>query len=185
MGFEDLSYLWENGIRSRKISRVNLEEGAYLYKVVAELKSPLIVEIGTSHGGTTKLLQEANILGTIITLDLELIDIKTELNITRTHLIKTNSTEVDTEVFVKEIGEVDLLFIDGNHLFEGVKADWDNWNKAVKVEGHIIFHDCYIARKKYLTVIDLIKELKKKEIIGKQYIEKPAVASLCHLRKVE
>lgn len=40
---------------------------------------------------------------------------------------------------------IDLLFIDGDHTFEGVKADIDNWIKFVPVGGVVAFHDCACA----------------------------------------
>lgn len=36
---------------------------------------------------------------------------------------------------------LDLLFIDGDHSFMGVKADWDRWSPLVKNTGYIILHD--------------------------------------------
>jgi predicted O-methyltransferase YrrM len=39
-------------------------------------------------------------------------------------------------------GPIDLLFIDGDHNYEGCKADIDAWVKHVKVHGFVIFHDC-------------------------------------------
>jgi len=177
MGFENLVFLWKDGGDSRKISRVNLAEGAYLYKLVHNLSAPYIVEIGTMRGGTTKLLEEANQSGVVFTVDLAP-NIETSLG-ERAHSIVADSTKIEVNV-----DSVDLLFIDGNHFYEGVKADWDNWNKAVKIGGHIVFHDCYIVKKKYKTVIDLIKELKNNKTIGNNYVEQQAVASLCHLIKV-
>ena len=175
MGFEDLVYLWTNGVASRKTSRINIEEGAYLYKLVRSLTNPLIVEIGTRMGGTTKLLQEANAFGTVISIDLNA-DVKTELDKDRVSLLCCDSTEIKFD------RPVDLLFIDGDHYLKGVKADWDNWHSLVKPGGHIIFHDCYLkSKKEYQTVIDLITELKENCTIGKEYIEQPSVASLCHL----
>ena len=36
---------------------------------------------------------------------------------------------------------IDLLFIDGDHSYEGVKADWDRFVPFVKPFGVVIFHD--------------------------------------------
>ena len=40
-----------------------------------------------------------------------------------------------------QVGEVDLLFIDGDHSYEGVKQDFENYSALVKNGGYIVFHD--------------------------------------------
>lgn len=37
---------------------------------------------------------------------------------------------------------IDVLFIDGDHSYEGVKRDIENWAPFVKSGGKIVFHDC-------------------------------------------
>lgn len=36
---------------------------------------------------------------------------------------------------------IDFLFIDANHLYEGIHGDWENWNGFVKKGGYVSFHD--------------------------------------------
>jgi predicted O-methyltransferase YrrM len=38
-------------------------------------------------------------------------------------------------------GEVDLVFIDGDHSEDGVRADWDAWHGFVAPGGAVVFHD--------------------------------------------
>lgn len=38
-------------------------------------------------------------------------------------------------------GEIDFLFVDGDHLYEGVMADIKRWLPKVKVGGAVLFHD--------------------------------------------
>ncbi len=38
-------------------------------------------------------------------------------------------------------GPVDLLFIDGDHSYEGCREDWDVWHPHIRVGGMIAFHD--------------------------------------------
>ena len=42
---------------------------------------------------------------------------------------------------VKALLPVDFLFIDGNHSYEYVKDDFNNWSKYCKKGAYIIFHD--------------------------------------------
>lgn len=50
------------------------------------------------------------------------------------------STEVVDQV-AKITTTVDLLFIDGDHSYEGVKADWESYKKFLKPGSTVIFHD--------------------------------------------
>jgi hypothetical protein len=39
---------------------------------------------------------------------------------------------------------IDLLFIDGDHTEEGVRRDWNEWNRFVAPGGIVIFHDARV-----------------------------------------
>ena len=52
-------------------------------------------------------------------------------------IIKGNSIEV-AKTWDKPVG---LLFIDGNHAYSYVKADYESWHKFVVPDGYIAFHD--------------------------------------------
>ena len=58
-------------------------------------------------------------------------------------LIKGNSYFDETEEKFKTDCNVliDLLFIDGDHTFDGVKNDFERYSKYVKINGYIIFDD--------------------------------------------
>jgi predicted O-methyltransferase YrrM len=38
-------------------------------------------------------------------------------------------------------GDVDLVFIDGNHSESGCELDWSSWHGFVPLGGHVVFHD--------------------------------------------
>ena len=48
---------------------------------------------------------------------------------------------VDTVRGLLQGRQVDFLFIDGDHSYEGVKADWDLYRKLVAPDGLVAFHD--------------------------------------------
>lgn len=60
----------------------------------------------------------------------------------RSHQIRGDSGELG--LYWKE-GDIDLLFIDGDHTYEGVKRDIRAWTPHVAVGGLVIFHDCACA----------------------------------------
>jgi len=54
--------------------------------------------------------------------------------------IRGFSTTVINQITVKT-NHVDLLFIDGDHSYEGVKADWDAYKKFLRAGSIAVFHD--------------------------------------------
>ena len=64
-------------------------------------------------------------------------------NTANLNLLKGNSYFDNTEEeFKKKVKcELDLLFIDGDHTYDGVKNDFERYNKYVKKGGFIVFDD--------------------------------------------
>lgn len=121
-------------------------------------KAETVLEIGTCNGGTLWLwcyLAAKDAL--IISLDLpggafgggydeQMIPLlESYARKTQTlELIRGDShTEEALEVTTKLLGgrEVDLLFIDGDHTYEGVKKDWEMYSPLVRPGGIVVFHD--------------------------------------------
>lgn len=48
-------------------------------------------------------------------------------------------------------GMVNILFIDGDHKYEGVKADWENYRRFLSPHAFVIFHDINATRSKTKT----------------------------------
>lgn len=57
--------------------------------------------------------------------------------------------------------ELDALFIDGDHLYEGVKSDFDKFSPFVKKGGIIIFHDATVDADYCQVPAFIEKEVKK------------------------
>jgi hypothetical protein len=54
--------------------------------------------------------------------------------------IRGFSTDVVKHIATKT-NHVDLLFIDGDHSYNGVKADWDAYKGFLKVDSFVVLHD--------------------------------------------
>lgn len=48
---------------------------------------------------------------------------------------------LSSELAARWQGEVDLVFIDGDHSESGCERDWSAWHPFVAVGGHVVFHD--------------------------------------------
>jgi len=61
---------------------------------------------------------------------------------------------------------IDLLFIDGDHSYEGVKMDWDSWSPKLKSGSIVVFHDTSWAN----GVNRVIKEDVRPKIFKERYL---------------
>jgi predicted O-methyltransferase YrrM len=43
-------------------------------------------------------------------------------------------------------GAVDLVFVDGDHSEDGVRADWEGWKGFVEPGGAVVFHDARLSQ---------------------------------------
>lgn len=129
-----------------------------LYLTVCDLKPRRVLEVGTAEGGTLYLwIQAATADATIISVDLPggrfgggYPECRTALYeaFTRTeqtlHLLRADSHDPRTVEQVRQIladEPVDLLFIDADHTYEGVKTDFLQYSPMVRRGGLIAFHD--------------------------------------------
>ena len=138
--------------------RQNPSEIEEFYKTVMELSPTRVLEIGTARGGTLYLwTQAAKPDATIVSIDLPEGEFGGAYPICRIpfykafsrpgqtlHLIRENSHEAQTIEKVSIIFNnhpIDFAFIDGDHSYEGVKADFLNYGPLIRPGGIIGFHD--------------------------------------------
>jgi|SRR5581483_11101602 len=148
-----------------------------LAEIVADLKPKNLLEIGTCRGGTLCILSRlASPDGNIISLDLPNGEFgggykwfhipifkafpyaKQKL-----HLLRGDSHSAEMANAVRKIlGEekLDLLFIDGDHTYEGVKKDFEDYSKLVRRGGIIALHDIVQHPSDHCDVSRLWQELK-------------------------
>ena len=132
-----------------------------VHKLIEFLKGrPMknVVEIGTAAGGTFYVLcQVAPNDAQIISIDLpggpfgggyEIDDLRLfkrygKLGQTLFFMREDSQTEDTKKMLMKHLDnkEIDVLFIDGDHSYEGVKKDFELYEPLVAKGGVIIFHD--------------------------------------------
>ncbi len=116
-----------------------------------------VVEIGTARGGVFYCLcQLAPLDGVIVSIDLpggpfgggySLADEDRFRTYRRGkqsfHFLREDSHDEVTKKHLRNIlkGGIDLLFIDGDHTYVGVKKDWQMYSPLVKKGGMVVFHD--------------------------------------------
>lgn len=137
-----------------------VQKHAELYQLFDFLKNRPhgnIVELGTCHGGMTWFFAHLPDFKKIITVDLPGSEFGGGPTPHDRDVIKawadpdydvtlctgnTQKEETFREVSEAFAGEaVDVLFIDADHSYEGVKRDFELWRPIVRNGGYIIFHD--------------------------------------------
>jgi predicted O-methyltransferase YrrM len=151
-----------------------------LYTLVKGTSPQHILEIGTYKGGTFYLwCQAADEHSTLISIDLpgnnSLDSMYTPSRIKfyrkfsksknqKLHFITADSHQDKTVMDVKAIlgkDQLDFIFIDGDHSYEGVKRDFDLYFHLVRPRGMVAFHDI-LPRKDFpgIAVYKLWNQLK-------------------------
>ena len=148
-----------------------------LARIVAKARPRALLEIGTFRGGTLFVFSRlAAPDAVIISLDLPVSLRGKLLRVAQRplfrrftygqqsmHLLREDSHSPASVAHVAAIrGDrpLDFLFIDGDHEYEGVKADFELHSRAVRPGGIVAFHD--IAMKPPCGVPQLWEELKPK-----------------------
>lgn len=161
----------------------------YLYSVARGARQG-IVETGRFNGGSVLLFAAANQSVPIHSIDIEpqddeyLKSLMDALSIGKNvNLIVGDSQNVK----YPEVDSCDLLFVDGDHSFEGCTKDLENWWPSLSIGGHLVVHDCYLGCEVQDAMIEFLRRHEAKIIlppnVGKDYWRYP-MGSFCHLVKV-
>lgn len=101
--------------------------------------NPVIVQIGAYIGVSTLAMLESRPDAYIFSIDVkpwlqERVNIvEAGLDVRRVARVLGDASQIDWP------HKIDMLFVDGNHFYEAVKADCEAW--LDKVNGLIVFHD--------------------------------------------
>jgi predicted O-methyltransferase YrrM len=134
------------------------EEIVPLLEDVKSLNPQTVIEIGTHRGGTLYLWARlARPDAILVSIDLPggkfgggyspfraPIYHRFAQKRQKLHLMRANSHSESTLEETKRLlsgRPIDLLFIDGDHSYEGVKKDWEMYAPLVRPGGLIVFHD--------------------------------------------
>ena len=128
-------------------------EIAKFCKIIVKIRPKTVLEIGTANGGTLFLLTRFSTPKALI-LSIDLRGEKKSHRGTLYHsfamdkqkiiYLERNSHETSTLLELKKRlknRQIDVLFIDGDHTYEGVKKDFEMYSPLVKKNGIIAFHD--------------------------------------------
>ena len=125
-------------------------------------KPRVMLEIGAGNGGTSWAWSKLTSLERLIVLDLpngpwgggeldekmEYIRQNSDISLTyikgnsqNSEALESVKQQLGVEDVTRPLEMLDILFIDGDHSYEGVKADFLTYSPLVKKDGLVVFHD--------------------------------------------
>lgn len=128
-----------------------------------------LVEISTFHGRSTKFFSLVNPFIKIYTIDLMVLpegnkEVPSKIDDGVLKDSKITQLIGDSSEIVKTFDEkINFLFIDGDHRYEGVRKDIDNWLPKVSraTNCYVAFHDYEETHKGVMRAVDETKQLQK------------------------
>ena len=127
------------------------EEITALTREVRSHEPETVMEIGSANGGTLYVwARTLDSVDTILSTDLDyrgredLLEYFAGRSGASLHCIEDDSHSEATERTVREAlsGEaIDFLYVDGDHSYEGVRADFERYEPLVADDGIVGFHD--------------------------------------------
>lgn len=151
-------YLHSKSDLPKEFIRQDPWEAEYLYLVAARARLG-VVETGRFNGGSSLLMAFAN-----PNVPIHSIDIQPQDDDALRGYIASLNLGANIDLIVgdsqntkyPQIGYFDLLFIDGDHSYDGCTRDLENWYPDLAPGGHVILHDCYDGSPVMDACIDFI-----------------------------
>lgn len=159
----DVPYRWSHGATTS-----HLGDGILVYSIIQHMRAKVCVCIGTGGGYIPRIMTQARIdlweqgifegnsdknwgdIGVTYVVDAcngvgGNNDLEDEKSFYREkfhpRFIKETSERAYYDFFVKQDIKIDVLFIDGDHSYEGVKIDFELYSQLLNKKGIIFIHD--------------------------------------------
>jgi hypothetical protein len=175
-GDEPVPYRWTHGATD-----LHMGDGLIVYSIIQHMRAKICVCIGSGGGFIPRIMTQARIdlhkqnifegngdynwgdIGVTYIVDAcngvgGSNNLDDEQSFYRTNFyprfIKSTSVDAYYDFFVRQDIKIDVLFIDGNHSYEGVKIDFELYSKIMSDNGIIIIHDTDEDYEKTLIVTE-------------------------------
>ena len=162
-GEEPVPYLWTHGATTE-----HMGDGLIVYSMIQHMRAKTCVCIGSGGGYIPRIMTQARLdlhkqeifngnndsnwgdIGCTYVVDAcngvgGYNDLENEESYFRKtfnpRFIKATSHDAFYDFFIRQDIKIDVLFIDGDHSYEGVKSDFDLYSTILSEKGIIILHD--------------------------------------------
>jgi predicted O-methyltransferase YrrM len=172
-----------------KFIRLDPWEMDYLF-TIASIAKVGILETGRFNGGSVFLMSWANRAVPIWSIDLAPRDDELLRQFLDGHGIGRNVRLIVGDSQHQRDPRVtgfDVLFVDGDHSYQGCTNDLENWWPLLATGGHVVLHDSYHGNEVQRAAIDFVKshpsEIVQTPFINSLHWHNPC-GSLAHFRKL-
>jgi predicted O-methyltransferase YrrM len=191
-GFEDLAFLFSSNQLNHGVASLQFDEAALLYRLARDVRVGSVAEIGRFKGGSTFVFAAALPDGVELwsydfhvalrpDMPGERLDEELRAALERYGLAhKVRLLVADSRLAEPPPEPIALLFIDGDHSYEGASADLERWGAFVRPSGHVLLHDAVDTGgygNHYPGVARAVAE------IGPEWQRQPGAGSIAHIVK--
>ena len=191
--FEHLAGLFASTSLDHAVIGMTVRQAAYIFGLIRQIHPRRVVEIGRYKGGSTLLIatamqgdgqfwsidigeKESRLRAGGRSYDRQLEDVLARAGLHVTLLVGDSRTlEVDT-------GELDLVFIDGDHSYDGVRNDFERFGRRVRVGGAVLFDDAH-AEGLFGTHSDTVGRLVDEVVAAGRFRLVKTVNRLAHIER--
>ncbi len=194
--FEDLAGLFASTSLDHAVIAMTVRQTAYVFGLVRRLKARKVIEVGRYKGGSTLVIAAAmNGEGQFWSIDLGEKEARLHgegvhrsfddqiRDIFRRFGLRVDLMIGDSRTIEVETGDVDIVFIDGDHSYEGVRSDFERFGHRVRVGGAVLFDDA-CSEKHFQTHSDSVGRLVNEAVASGDFELVKTVDRLAHLERV-
>ncbi len=196
MEFHHLAGLFASTPFDHAVIGMPVRQAAYLFGFVRETQPRKVVEIGRHKGGSTLMIAAAmRAQGEFWSIDIgekesrlrqtgmrpydeQIADLCRRSGLNATLLVG------DSRVIEINTGALDMVFIDGDHSYEGAKIDFERFGGRVRVGGSVLFDDAAEDRG-FATHVDTVGRLVKEIVATGKFRLVRTVNRLAHIERVQ
>jgi predicted O-methyltransferase YrrM len=192
--FEDLGGLLASTSLDHGVAALTVRQLAYLYGLANRMPAWKAIEIGRFRGGATIAIAAGMPLeGRLWSIDVgakearfgqggrcyddQIRDFAARFSLP-VEIVVGDSRQLDFET-----GEVDLVFIDGDHAYEVVRSDFERWGRRVRVGGAVLLDDAYSERL-FSTFDDDVRRVLQEAVDTGEFREVKRIDRMAHLERI-
>jgi predicted O-methyltransferase YrrM len=196
--FEHLAGLFASTSLDHAVISMPVRQAAYIFGLLKDIKALKVVEIGRYKGGCTLIIAAAmGGQGTLWSIDtgIKEVNLRTKRNMDKSYdmllrgqlerfgLSNVSIHNGDSHTIEVDTGELDVVLIDGDHSYEGVRNDFERFGRRVRLGGAILFDDAF-AEGIFTSHVDTVGRLLHEITSNGDYRLIKQVNRLAHVERV-
>jgi predicted O-methyltransferase YrrM len=153
--FEDLSGIFASSMLNHGVISMTIRQTAYVFGLARRTGAKRAIEIGRWRGGSTVALAAGmGPGGKVWSIDIgekaeRLLEVSAaQLDAETAEFCRRFGLDVellvgDSRTIDVESGEVDIVLVDGDHTYEGVRADVERFGRRLRLGGALLLDDAF------------------------------------------